>query len=150
MSILQKGAAAPDFTLSDQNGQTVTLSELRGKKVLLSWHPLAWTSVCLDQMRALEVHAQDFADHNAVALGLSVDAQPAKSAWAKFACLEQTRVLADFHPVGAVARAYGIFIDETGFSQRACVLVDENGRVAWSKQYELSQLPDIQEILAQL
>ena len=38
MSILQKGAAAPDFTLSDQNGQTVTLSELRGKTVLLSWH----------------------------------------------------------------------------------------------------------------
>ena len=47
------GAKAPDFSLEDQNGNKVTLSQFKGKKVLLSWHPLAWTSVCTDQMRAL-------------------------------------------------------------------------------------------------
>ena len=48
------GAKAPDFTLEDQHGNKVSLSDFKGRKVLLSWHPLAWTSVCTDQMRALE------------------------------------------------------------------------------------------------
>jgi len=70
---LKKGMKAPDFTLADSQDGKVTLSDLRGKKVLLSWHPLAWTSVCTDQMRALEAHFDRFAKLNTVPLGMSVD-----------------------------------------------------------------------------
>ena len=90
MSIIEKVKPAPEFSLVDQNENVISLKDLKGKKVLLSWHPLAWTSVCLDQMRSLETHAEAFMDNNIVALGLSVDAQPSKSAWAKFAALENT------------------------------------------------------------
>lgn len=148
--MIEKGQKAPAFSLVDQNGKTVSLSDFAGKKVLLSWHPLAWTSVCLDQMRALERHAEDFAAKNTVALGMSVDHQPSKSAWAKFACIEQTSILADYAPLGGVASAYGIFDAEGGYSQRANILIDENGNIAWVKVYELGELPCIDEVLAQL
>ncbi len=64
---LKVGMKAPDFTLQDSQGGKTSLSDYKGKKVLLSWHPLAWTSVCTDQMRALEVHFEDFEKHNTVA-----------------------------------------------------------------------------------
>ncbi len=148
--MIQVGQKAPDFSLVDQNGNTVTLSALKGKKVLLSWHPLAWTSVCLDQMRALEREIETLKAKNTVALGLSVDHQPSKAAWAKFACIEETPLLADYAPLGAVAEAYGIYVAAGGHSQRANIIVDENGDVAWAKCYELGELPDLNEVLAQL
>ncbi|MGI6078119.1 MAG: redoxin domain-containing protein [Fastidiosipilaceae bacterium] len=150
MSIIEKGKPAPEFSLVDQNENVISLKDLKGKKVLLSWHPLAWTSVCLDQMRSLETHAEAFMDNNIVALGLSVDAQPSKSAWAKFAALEKTPILADFYPHGAVATAYGIFDEENGFSKRANILIDEDGIVMWSKEYPLATLPNLGEIFDQL
>lgn len=51
---VKKGDRAKDFTLSDQDGKEVGLSGFKGKRVLLSFHPLAWTPVCADQMKALE------------------------------------------------------------------------------------------------
>ena len=48
--LIKVGAESADFSLKDQNGETVSLKSFRGKKVLLSWHPLAWTSVCMDQI----------------------------------------------------------------------------------------------------
>jgi peroxiredoxin len=70
------GDLAPDFTLKDQDGNDVTLSALRGKKVILSFHPLAWTEVCKIQMQDLEKHREKFAELNAIALGISVDSVP--------------------------------------------------------------------------
>lgn len=144
------GAKAPDFTLKDQYNNDVALKDLRGKKVLLSSHPLAWTSVCLDQMRALERNFDLLKEKNVVPLGISVDAQPSKAAWAKASGLDQMQILADFHPLGAVAKAYGIFSDEYGMSKRANVLIDEEGTVIWTKKYDIPELPDFEEILAQL
>jgi peroxiredoxin len=45
MKLISVGDTAPDFSLKDNNNRTVKLSDYRGKKVLLSWHPLAWTPV---------------------------------------------------------------------------------------------------------
>ena len=87
--IIKVGDIAPDFKLVDQNGREIALGEFKGKKVLLSWHPLAWTSVCTDQMRALDRNYDKFAEKNTVVLGLSVDPQPSKSAWAKAICLSK-------------------------------------------------------------
>lgn len=80
--MIKVGMQAPDFTLEDNKGGKVSLKDLAGKKVLLSWHPLAWTSVCTDQMRALEANRERFAKLNTVALGLSVDPAASKTAWA--------------------------------------------------------------------
>lgn len=60
MNPITVGADAPDFTVMDNKNQNIRLSAYKGKKVLLSWHPLAWTPVCTDQMRALETNWQNF------------------------------------------------------------------------------------------
>ncbi len=141
------GTKAPDFTLEDDLGNKVSLSDFKGKKVLLSWHPLAFTSVCTDQMRALDANHDKFQSLNTVALGLSVDPQPSKAAWGKVLSLKNTRILSDFWPHGQVAKDYGLFLEDKGISSRANVLVDENGVVVWAKEYPILQLPDVEEVL---
>jgi Peroxiredoxin len=144
------GDPAPDFTLKDQNDQEVTLSALRGKKVVLSFHPLAWTRVCAIQMQDLEKHREDMERLGAVALGLSVDSVPCKKAWAESLGIQETRLLADFWPHGGVARAYGIFREKNGFSERAVFIVDAEGVIRFKKIYPMREVPDIGEILAAL
>jgi len=144
------GDPAPDFTLKDQNDQEVTLSALRGKKVVLSFHPLAWTRVCAIQMQNLEKHREDMERLGAVALGLSVDSVPCKKAWAESLGIQETRLLADFWPHGGVARAYGIFREKNGFSERAVFIVDAEGVIRFKKIYPMREVPDIGEILAAL
>ena len=148
--IIKVGEKAPDFTLKDQNGVDIALSDFEGKKVLLSWHPLAWTSVCTDQMRDLERNYRSFEEKGVVVLGISVDTAPSKSAWAKVLLLNNVRILADFHPLGKVARSYGLFSEEYGASKRVNILIDEKGIVSWVKKYEIRTLPDIEEVIAQL
>ncbi|MGV8906400.1 MAG: redoxin domain-containing protein [Acetobacterium sp.] len=148
--IIKVGEKAPDFILHDQSGAAIALSDLKGKKVLLSWHPLAWTGICTDQMRSLERNFTRFEEKKTEVLGLSIDSQPSKSVWARVLSLDNVKILADFHPLGAVAKAYGIFNEERGSSERANILIDENGIVLWAKQYEVSTLPDVEEVLQQL
>ncbi|MPM52722.1 Alkyl hydroperoxide reductase E [bioreactor metagenome] len=148
--IIKVGEKAPDFTLKDQNGVDIALNDFEGKKVLLSWHPLAWTSVCTDQMRDLERNYRSFEEKGVVVLGISVDTAPSKSAWAKVLLLNNVRILADFHPLGKVARSYGLFSEEYGASKRVNILIDEKGIVSWVKKYEIRTLPDIEEVIAQL
>lgn len=147
MKLVAAGDAAPDFTVQDNREQNIRLSSFRGKKVLLSWHPLAWTPVCTDQMRALETSWQTFQKLNTVPLGFSVDAAPCKKAWAAAVQITHVSLPSDFWPHGKVARDYGIFREQEGTSERANIIVDENGTVMWVKVYPLSQLPDINEVL---
>lgn len=147
MKLIAVGDQAPDFSLKDNHDVRVRLSDYRGKKVLLSWHPLAWTGVCTDQMRSLEANWDAFQKLNTVPLGLSVDPQPCKKAWASALALTNLSIPSDFWPHGKVAQDYGIFIEEKGISQRANIIVDENGIVKWVKVYPISQLPDINEVL---
>ena len=103
------GEAAPDFTLKDQDGKEFTLSADRGKRVLLSFHPLAATGVCTKQMKALEAHYDTLASLNTVPVGISVDAVPSKKLWAESMGLKKLRILSDFWPHGNVIMAYGLF-----------------------------------------
>jgi peroxiredoxin len=141
------GSKAPDFILKDQDGKQVQLSELKGKKVLLSFHPLAWTKVCAEQMKSLEANYERFEKLNTIALGLSVDAVPTKKAWAKELAIDKTRLLSDFWPHGEVAKLYGIFREKDGFSERANIIVDESLKVIFAKTYPISQVPDIEEVI---
>ena len=147
MNRIAVGDIAPDFVLKDNRVQDVRLSDYRGKKVLLSWHPLAWTGVCANQMKALEENLAEFEKYNTVPLGMSIDSYPSKNAWAKELGVANVKLLADFWPHGKVAQDYGLFLEEKGFSERANVLIDEEGKVIWVKTYDIPELPDIQEVL---
>ena len=145
---IEVGDAAPDFTLKDHKGKDVTLSSLRGKRVVLGFHPLAWTGVCAQQMKDLEDHADDFEKMGAVALGLSVDSSFTKHAWAESLGIAKTGLLADFWPHGGVARSYGIFREVEGTSKRAVFVVGADGKVKFKKIYPIPERPDIKEIIA--
>ena len=147
--VVQVGKKLKDFKLKDQNGQDFLLSDCRGKRVLLSFHPLAWTHVCALQMQSLEKNKKALNKLNAAAVGLSVDSVPCKAAWAKSLKIKDTRLLSDFWPHGGVAKSLGILRAE-GISERANIIVDEAGKVMFVKVYPIKQLPDIAEILAVL
>lgn len=141
------GDQVSDFVLKDNRGKDVRLSELKRKRVLLSFHPLAWTSVCADQMKSLEENLKNFENLNTVALGLSVDTVPSKNAWAKSLGIKDTKLLSDFWPHGALASQLGLFREKDGFSERANVILDEKQKVVFVKIYDIPQLPDIKEII---
>ncbi len=150
MSIIEVGKEAPAFVLKDQHGEKVNLSEYRSRRVILSFHPLAWTGVCARQMQALEENRAAFSEWNAEAFGLSVDSVPCKEAWAKNLRIKQTKLLSDFWPHGAVAKSYGIFREEDGFSERAVIILDEQGVVRFAKVYPMREVPNMEEILSAL
>lgn len=146
MALIKVGDIAPEFSLKDNHGEVVKRSDYIGKKVLLSWHPLAWTSVCTDQMRALEANWERFQKLNTVPLGFSVDSVPCKAAWSAVLSIKEVRLPCDFWPHGKVAADYGIFIDKIGMSERANIIIDETGKVVWVKVYPMKDLPDIEEV----
>ncbi len=148
MAAIKIGEEAKDFTLKDHDGKEVSLSGLRGKKVLLSWHPLAWTNVCAKQMQSVDAKYGEFEALGTVPLGLSVDTVPSKKAWAKELGLRNLRLLADFWPHGATAASLGIFRDDGGTSERANIILDENGKVVFARVYPMPELPDVDELLA--
>lgn len=145
--MIEVGSKAPDFALKDQDNNDVRLSDLAGKRVLLSFHPLAWTGICRDQMLSLEQNYDRFTELDTVALGISVDSVPSKKAWAEDMSVKNTRLLADFWPHGGVAKSYGVFRDADGIAERANIVIDEHQQVVFAETYPISQLPDIEEVI---
>lgn len=144
---LKVGDKTRNFSLADQNDKEFTLAGLKGKKVLLSFHPLAWTPVCSKQMKSLEDNKSIFDSLNTVAVGVSIDTVPSKKAWADSLGIKDTRLLSDFWPHGEVAILYGIFRNKDGFSERANILIDEKQKIVFFKIYKLGELPNIQEVI---
>jgi peroxiredoxin len=144
---LKVGDLAPNFELKDHEGNVFSLKDFRGKKVLISSHPLAWTGVCETQMKNLDVKYDEIEKFGVIPVGFSVDPVPSKKAWADNLRLKKLRLLSDFWPHGEVAKKYGIFDEKNGFSMRANILIDEEGKVEFVKVYELSEQPDLNEIL---
>ncbi|MGB9824300.1 MAG: redoxin domain-containing protein [Candidatus Hydrothermia bacterium] len=141
------GEKVNNIRLKDQHSELLDISTLRGKKVLLSFHPLAFTKICSQQMKALEENYQEFENLNVIPLGISVDPVPAKHAWARELGLKRLRILSDFWPHGGVAQMLGIFRNDDGFSERANIILDEEGKIIFKKVYEIKTLPDLSEIL---
>ena len=148
---IQVNQEAIDFTLKDQNKEDIKLSELKGKKVILSWHPLAYTPVCTDQMRSLERNYDRIQEKgDTVVIGISVDPFPAKAKWADILDLKDIKIVSDFFPYAEVTTTYGLFNEENGASKRANVIIDEEGKVQWIKVYGGSELPDVEEVIDNL
>ncbi len=141
------GDTAPDFTLKDQFEEDFKLSAFKGKRVLLSFHPLAFTDYCTKQMLSLEENFDKLTALNTVPVGISVDAVPTKKAWADSMKLKKLRILSDFWPHGQVSQMYDMFRDKYGTSKRANVIVDEKGKIIFIKTYEILSVPDIQEVI---
>jgi peroxiredoxin len=146
-SMIAIGDKVPRFTLKDQNRKDVFLDRVHGKKVLLSFRPLAWTPVCQDQMMALEANYSRLEALNTIPFGIGVDSSFSNHAWGEKMGIKKLRLLADFWPHGEVARLYGVFREADGFAERANILLDEKQQVIYTKIYPLDQLPDIEEII---
>jgi len=127
--ILGPGALAPDFTLPNQFGQPVSLAGFRGvKPVALVFFPLAFSRTCQGELGELRDHRSIFDDAGAELVGISVDSKHALRAWAEEQAYDFA-LLSDFWPHGAVARAYGAFLEERGHAARATFLVGVDGVV---------------------
>jgi peroxiredoxin len=148
---LKVGDEAPDFELRSHRGGTVKLSDFRGKrKVVVAFHPLAFTPVCAAQMCGYQSDLSRFDAADATVLGISIDAQPSKSAWAQTLGPISFDLLSDFYPHGDVARKYGVFREKDGISERAIFVVDKAGKIAWAKVYDIPQQPDNADLFAAL
>lgn len=146
MTILEAGTRAPEFKLLATPDQRLSLRELRGRPVILAFYPADWSPVCGDQMALYNEILPEFREFNAQMVGISVDGQ-----WCHAAFAESRRLhfplLADFEPKGAAARAYGVYRDEDGTSERALFVIDRQGIIAWSHCSPLSVNPGADGIL---
>jgi peroxiredoxin (alkyl hydroperoxide reductase subunit C) len=131
--MIEPGSRAPDFTLPDQDGNEVSLTDLEGQTSVLVFYPLDFSPACTDQLNVYQEVAPELEARGAKLYGISVD-----SAFAHKAFRDQIGtsmpLLADFNPKGAVARDYGVYIEERGHSQRALVMVGPDLTVRWSHQ----------------
>lgn len=129
---LAVGATAPDFTLKDQNGQDVTLSEFRGQKnVVIVFYPFAFSGICTGELCEIRDNLGAFVADDVQVLAISCDHMFSQRAWADkegyFFPL-----LSDYWPHGAVAEAFGVLNDKAGAAVRGTFLVDREGVVRWS------------------
>ena len=125
------GEQAPDFTLRDQDGEDVSLSDYRGRKVLIVFYPLDFSPVCSDQLSIYQEVKPELADQGIELVGISVDSNWAHKAFQEKLGIDTT-LLADFEPKGAVAKSYDSYIEAAGIANRTLVLIDEEGKVAWT------------------
>ena len=140
------GQPAPDFVLKDQNQKEVKLSDFKDKKnVVLVFYPLDWSPVCTTEHACFVSDMKKFEQLDAQVLGVSVD-----SVWSHKAYAEKMGIsyplLADFHPRGAMAERYGVYLADKGITGRAIAIVNQAGNVAWFKQYDIPQVPDLAEV----
>jgi len=128
---LPTGSTAPDFELRSTPDQKLSLTDFRGRPVILVFYPEDWSPVCSDQLALYQELLPEFERHKAQLLAISVDGTWCHIAFAKDRNLHFP-LLADFEPKGEVSRAYGVYRGQDGTSERALYVLDPNGVVAWS------------------
>jgi peroxiredoxin len=129
--MIEPGTPAPDFTLQDQDGNEVTLSDLRGRTVVLAFYPLDFSPVCTDQLSVYQEVLPELEARGVTLFGISVDSVFCHKAFRRDLGVS-IPLLADFEPKGEVARRYGVYIDERGHNTRALVMVGPDGVVSWA------------------
>ena len=146
---MRPGTKAPDFRLPSTPDQTVALQEFRGRPVILVFYPADWSPVCGDQTSLYNELLPEFQRFGAEMLGISVD-----GAWCHLAFANDRKLrfplLADFEPKGAVARAYGVYRSQDGFTERALFVIDRDGIIRWSYVSPIGINPGADGILSAL
>jgi peroxiredoxin len=129
--MIEPGTPAPDFKLRNQDGEKVTLESLRGQTTVLVFYPLDFSPVCTDQLSVYQEVLGELEGAGVKVYGVSVD-----SAYSHKAFQERLGItiplLADFHPKGAVARAFGVYDEDHGSSFRALVMIGPDLTVRWA------------------
>ncbi|HEX4208756.1 MAG TPA: redoxin domain-containing protein, partial [Candidatus Binataceae bacterium] len=116
--LLAPGTTAPYFTLRVTPDQNLSLGELRGRRVILSFYPADWSPVCGDQITLYNQVRREFEKYDAEIVGISVDGAWCHQAYAKHNHIHFP-LLADFHSKGAVAQNYGAYREQDGVCERA-------------------------------
>jgi peroxiredoxin len=132
MGVIAAGRPAPDFSLARAEGAPFTREDLHGARTLLVFYPLAFTSVCTDQLSIYNDLLGDFSAQGLTLYGVSCDAVPSQQAFKEKLGIEIEQ-LSDFEPKGAACRAFGV-LHPAGFPQRALVLIGPDGVVEWSHE----------------
>jgi peroxiredoxin len=141
---VEVGDTAPDFTLRDQNNEKFTLSSLRGRKAaLLVFYPLAFTGICTGELCVVRDDLGSFQNDDVQVLTISVDSPYSHKVFSEREGY-QFPLLSDFWPHGAVAKAYGVFNETTGFANRGTFLIDRDGVVRFAEMNEPGQGRDAQ------
>lgn len=139
---VEVGSEAPDFTLNDYNREKVTLSSFRGNKnVLLVFYPFAFSGVCTGELCQVRDELAEYQNDNVQILGVSVDSAFTLKAWSKQEGYEFP-LLSDFWPHGEVAKAYGVFNEAAGMSNRGTFLIDKNGTVQFAEMNQPGEARD--------
>jgi peroxiredoxin len=131
--MIEPGQPAPHFELRDQDGNEVTLEDLKGQTSVLVFYPLDFSPVCTDQLNVYQEVLPELERRGVRLYGVSVDSAFAHKAFQDHIGIS-IPLLADFHPKGEVARRYGVYNEKRGNSYRALVMIDPNGIVRWSYQ----------------
>jgi len=149
MEALKAGTSAHPFTLCSTPDQKVSLSDFKGENLILAFYPADWSPVCSDQMAIYNEILPEFRKHNAHLLGISVD-----GIWCHTAFSRDRKfhfpLLSDFEPKGAIARAYGVYREKDGISERALFVIDGTGAIRWSYVSPLGVNPGADGILEAL
>ncbi|MBT2531612.1 peroxiredoxin [Arthrobacter sp. ISL-48] len=124
------GQSAPDFELTNQFGEPISLSSFRGKNVVVVFYPFAFSGICTGELCEIRDNLASFEDANATVLAISVDSKFSLRAYAEKEAYGFD-LLADFWPHGAVARAYGVFDPESGMARRGTFIIDEAGIIRY-------------------
>jgi peroxiredoxin len=147
--VLAAGTQAPAFTLNSIPGKPYSLSDFKGKPVVLAFYPADWSPVCGDQIALYNEMMDEFSTYGAQVFGISVD-----GVWCHQAFAENRRIhfplLSDFEPKGEISRRYGAYDTKNGTSQRALFVIDGNGVIAWSYLSPIDVNPGADGIFAAL
>ena len=146
---LAPGTPAPEFTLPAGPDKKLSLSDYRGKLVVLAFYPADWSPVCTDQMSVFNEAMEEFQRLGADVLGVSVDGIWCHKA---FASDRKYRfpLLSDFEPKGATASAYGVYRPRDGISERALFVIDDQGVIRWNFVSPIAENPGVDGVLRAL
>jgi peroxiredoxin len=147
--VLPPGTPAPDFSLRTTPDQLVSLSEFRGRPLVLVFYPADWSPVCGDQLVLYNELLPEFRRHDAALLGISVDGVWCHLAYSRDRKLRYP-LLSDFEPKGAVAREYGAYRKQEGVCERALFVIDADGTIHWSYLSPIGVNPGADGILTAL
>jgi len=151
-TVPEPGQLAPDFKLKGPGGAFYTLSEHLGQSpVVLVFYPLAFSKVCSHQLPELEKYLPQFEKAGAVVYGISVDSHHANSAFARSLNLSFP-LLSDWKREASAA--YGVLLEDAGYSGRATFVIGRDGRLLWREIAEttnsMDQVPSPERALAAL
>jgi peroxiredoxin len=129
--MIEAGAPAPDFKLRDQDGNKVSLDDLKGQTTVLVFYPLDFSPVCTDQLNIYQEVLSELEERGVHLYGISVDSAYCHKAFQEHLGIT-IPLLADFEPKGEVARKFGVYVEGRGLNERALVMIGPDGKVVWS------------------